>query len=177
MNPKTRKFQTLANKIWRWPFGNDFSAAQTIKKYHTPPSRNLLGRNVRRQYHLPKVFALSLALLSTSGLISSCKNGSNSHFNSSLHCLCCSAQMGMESFELGLVSAEEGREVPETTRFCRQALQAFVWRLERKFRYVEGSKEQTHWFIRRSSTSRHALPPSTGQGLWYSIRNPLLSLS
>jgi len=29
--------------------------------------------------------------------------------------------MGMESFELGLVSAEEGREVLETTRFCRQA--------------------------------------------------------
>jgi len=39
--------------------------------------------------------------------------------------------MGMETFELGLVSAEEGREVLETTRFCRQALQAFVWRLER----------------------------------------------
>jgi len=128
-------------------------------------------------HHLPKVFALSLALSSISGFISSCKNDSNSLFNSSLHCLCCSAKMGMESFELGLVSAEEGREVLETTRFCRQALQAFVRRLERKFRYVERSKDQTHWFIRRSSTSCHALPPSTGQGLWYSTRNPLLSLS
>jgi hypothetical protein len=82
--------------------------------------------------------------------------------------------MGMEGFELGLVSAEEGREVLETTRFCRQALQAFVWRLERKFRYVEGSKDQTHWFIRRSSTSCHALPPSTGQGLWYFNTQPFI---
>ena len=107
---------------------------------------------------------------------SSSKDGCNNHFSSSLSRLCRSAKMGMGSLELGLVSADEGREVLETARFCREALQVFGWRLERKFGYVKRSKDQTDWFIRCYSTTCHAIPPSTGQGLRYLTPNSFLPL-